>query len=365
MSGLPEKGLRKGFLVARQRPARQKPAPREPAGRTALRLAALFPLWAVLLISCATVPSSREASRWIGVLLELSSDSAYASVDVASSRALVQILFESAGAETAQLEKIVDSLGRVHAGIRLSAGGEPEFALVALGRLSPTAVAFKLNNDSRWQRVLLEPFPDSGFAGSRWSYRTYWRHLGSGVQLAVPQRGVLLVAGGDAGAAEQLLRRFQLPGPNPLPEPAAEEAERADIFLYLPDPMFLAASSRSVSSSSQDPAVLLQRLPLRHGWVSAQGGQEGYELEAVFVLSEVESSRSVELLLRLMLTLWMRKARVQDPVEKLKAVTIRTERGAEPQQGAVRIESLALSHEEIASFFRTLLPEGGGSGGQP
>jgi hypothetical protein len=60
-----------------------------------------------------------------------------------------------------------------------------------------------------------------------------------------------------------------------------------------------------------------------------------------------------------MLTLWLRKCQVENPVEKLKAVTIRAE------SESVRIESLFLSSGEIAAFIKSLLPENLASGGLP
>ena len=62
----------------------------------------------------------------------------------------------------------------------------------------------------------------------------------------------------------------------------------------------------------------MQNLPIRQGWVRGErlDDGEGYELEVVFLLAGVESPRSVELLLRLMLTLWLRRVQVEDPAMK-------------------------------------------------
>jgi hypothetical protein len=103
----------------------------------------------------------------------------------------------------------------------------------------------------------------------------------------------------------------------------------------------------------------LQELPIRQIWISAAAQQDSYDLEAVFLLSEVENLRAVELLLRLMLTLWLRTAEVEDPVGKLKTARIRVE------PGSARLDSLSLTTPEIASFFQALVPAVFSADGQP
>ncbi|UCF96404.1 MAG: hypothetical protein JSV89_14635 [Spirochaetaceae bacterium] len=328
--------------------------------RSAARLVCLFPLMFLLLFSCATLPPSQEEAHWMGVLPPLSPDSLYASVDVASSRSLLKILAATAGSELEQLERLTAKLSRVHTRIRLAQGEPPDFAMIALGDLTSGSVARRLDLDPAWERVQLERMPGRGFTSTHWSYRTYWRK--GNLQVAVPQRSVLLASGGDPAGAETLLRRFHAPGSDRLPAEVSAELEGADLFFYLPDPLALAAISLS-ASSAQDPAVVFQRLPIRQLWISAAGsgaaGGEDYELEVVFLLSEVENPRAVETLLRLMLTLWMRKVQAEDPVGKLKAATIRTD------GGSARIESLTLSPAELASFFQILLPVNLVTGQQP
>jgi hypothetical protein len=368
---------------------------RSELSRTAsLRLLLVLCLFSSLLLSCATTPPSQPTAGWLAVLPPLSPDSLYASVDVASSWSLLEVLAGASGNETEQLERIIGNLDRVHARIRPSPGESPgpEFYMIALGKLWSGSVARQLNRDPSWQRIMLEPLPGRGFTSSRWSYRTYWRK--AEFQIAVPEPGVLFVTGGvqndgdpaggeperadaagttpagaDLAGAEALLRRLHAPQAQPLPPEARGVSESADIFFYFPDPAVLAlsaaASSRAVSTraapSAQEPGALLQNLPIRQGWISARqltspAGKEGYQLEVVFLLAGVENPRSVEMLLRLMLTLWLRKSQVEDPVQTLKAATFRAD------SESARIESLFLETGEIAYFLGTLLPENFGGG---
>lgn len=335
MSRLSKKDLRSGLPIT-------------PTGMR--RLPGLFILLALVLSSCATLPPSRGASQWIGVLPPMTPKSVYASIDPSSARSLLELMARTAGAETDQLERITTSIHRALAQIRFSPGGAPSFSLIALGEVKTTSVALQLNLDPAWERVVLSKFPDRGFTGSHWSYRTYWRNTASGLQIACPQPGALFVAGGEPSAAAEMLQRLQSPGVNPLPAEAALALETADIFLYVPDPAGLAASS--------DPGLLPKQLPIRQIWITAAAQQDSYEVEAVFVLSEVENLRAVELLLRLMLTLWLRTAGVADPVKILKTAEIRVE------QGLARIDSLSLTTPEIVSFFQALVPGGLSADGQ-
>ena len=128
-------------------------------------------------------------------------------------------------------------------------------------------------------------------------------------------------------------------------------------------------AAAQAQSRAQDPGALLQNIPIRQGWISARrqssgrfsgqevqaGDRQGYELEAVFLLDQVQNPRSVELLLRLMLTLWLRKAQAEDPVETLKATKISVD------AGSARIDSFFLEDEQIVLFLQTLLPQMPGS----
>jgi len=343
--------------------AASRPAP-------ALSLCVLIALLSVLVLSCATIPSIETAGGWLGVLPDLTPDSLYVSADVASSLGLLEVLALTEGGESPELKRAIGNLERVHARIRLSPGASagklPELSLIALGQLSPGSVACKLNLDPSWERMMLERTPGRGFSSSHWSHRTYWRK--EQLEIAVPQRGVLFASAGaqaegdlavDAPAGyhpagvEALLRRLHAPKAQGLPARALGDLQTADIFVYIPDPVAavsLQAASAATAPSSQDPGKLLQNLPIRQGWISARRRGQGYELGIVFLLEEADNPRSVELLLRLMLTLWLRKVQVEDPVKILKQASITAD------SEAARIDSLYLEEQQIVFFFATLFP---------
>jgi hypothetical protein len=286
--------------------------------------------------------------------------------------------------EQLQLAKISDSISRLQARIRLCPPQPPEFSMVALGKLNPGAVACRLNRDRSWQRVVLQQAAEKESPSPR-SYRTYWQK--DNLQIAAPQRSVLFVSGSDPEGAATMLHRLLSPGANPLPAEVFNKSQNTDLFLYFPDPLALAALTSTASASeSREAGAMLQKLPIRSMWIGATAiqqlteltgressppagsdgkapspagsdasgtgaGRQIYEMEAVFLLSEVDNPRSVELLLRLMLTLWLRNAQMEDVVGKLKSATIRVE------QGRASITALVLSAGEIASLLKVLVPE--------
>jgi hypothetical protein len=167
-------------------------------------------------------------------------------------------------------------------------------------------------------------------------------------------------AGAEPAGAGALLLRLHAPQAQSIPAEAREAADAAELFLYIPDPVMLA--SAPAQSSSQSPGALMQNLPLRQGWISARGhtspeGEQGYEMAAVLLLDPVQNPRSVERLLRLLVTLWLRRIEVADPVAKLQRMAIAVD------SESARIDSLFLESGEIASFFASLLVRN--PGGEP
>jgi hypothetical protein len=351
-------------LIGPMRPVRPVPPspstrPSNPAGRLFLLLFLLSPF----LFSCATIPPANPVEGWLAVLPPLERDSLYASVDVASSWSVVQSLGQATGAETEVLGRVVDRVERVHARIRLvpqpSSVRSPELSLIAVGSLPAGAVARRLDADPVWDRVMLEPLPGGGYTGTHWSFRTYWQ--ADRLQIAVPRRGLLFLAFGAAPGDERagaagMLQRLHSPEAQRLPAQAAAAATTADVFIYIPAPAALA--------SGGEAGALLQNIPISRGWMDARRytspeGTEGYQLQIVFLLSRAESARSVEMLLRLMVTLWLRKLQVEDPVQILKAVRFSSD------SESARIQGLFLETGEIASFLQTLVPEGFDGSGRP
>jgi hypothetical protein len=315
-------------------------------------------LVALLFVSCATLPPARSPDQWMGVLPPVRPDSVYLFVDVSTAGGLLQLVERFARPEAEEVDKALSRVRYIYAQLRFSAAA-PIYSLIVLGDLTPTAVAMKLNGSESWQRVSLDPGPETRC--SCWSLRTYWRENNYGLEIAAPRRGLVLLTGGGGecvpGSIAVMLERLHDPAAAVLAPEAARRMQAADFFLYFPDPGGLAAASTpnpatSESSTAQKPQLSFRRLPLGHVWLAGMAAGQSYDLEMGFALTEVKNPRAIEALLSLILIAWMRSAQVDDPVGHLKSVTITVE------NDYARIESLKLRQEEFFRFFEAFVPEG-------
>ncbi len=326
--------------------------------RRLTRLLLLLALAAGLL-SCATIPPDRREAEWLGILPAPSPETVYACLEITPSGGLLRSLAETAGLEAVRFEKVLADTSRVYVRLEFAGPDRPRFSLIALGDFKPAAVALRLNLDKRWERVLLDPPSGSGLKRSCRSFRTYWRNPGAGLEIAAPLRGVVFMSTAGLspspeGAAEMLERR-QAPGPSPLPPAAADGMQAADLFLFFPDPIRLAAAAGPGSGISGREAVTapilgLQALAVEQAWLSAEAQEDGYRLDVVLRLAEAGNPAAIENLLRLALILWMRRTGIEDPAARLRALSISVD------QGLARIESLRLSEEQLVALLASFLP---------
>ncbi len=325
------------------------------------RLTRLLPLLALAagVSSCATIPPERREAEWLGILPAPSPRAVYASLEITSSGGLLRSLAGIAGLEAIRFEKVLEDTNRVYVRLEYEAPGRPRFSLIALGDFKPTAVALRLNLDNRWERVLLDPAAVGGSKCSCRSLRTYWRNPGAGLAVAAPLRGVVFVSTAGPGpypeGVAEMLERRQAPGPTPIPPAAVHGMQAAELFLFLPDPMGLAAAASpgsEVSGREAPPVPILgmQALPIEQAWLRAEAEAGGYRLEVALRLAEAGNPAAVEKLLRLALILWMRRTGIEDPAEQLRALRITVD------QGLARIESLRLSEEQLLALLASFLP---------
>ena len=243
--------------------------------------------------------------------------------------------------------------------------------MVALGDFGPAALELRLSFDRRWRKRTLreeglaEPRQASCVAGapggegrpapSPWLPReTYWEHADSGLQLASPCSGILLLSN---GGVPTLLRRFagaaglSLMPVAPLPAEARADLGLADIFVFFP--------RLQEGQGVQE----LSRLPISSLWLAARAGEADYGISAVFVLEEgaVErtgvSERALERLFRLLIPLLLRRGRVEDPVAKLRALELSV------SSSRIRVDNLRLTADEAMGLLEGFAPPEGTGGG--
>jgi hypothetical protein len=227
----------------------------------------------------------------------------------------------------------------------------PLVSMVAVGDFGPAALELRLSFDRSWGKRTLNgaPTADSvpqsceGGPGERSSSprsaawqpsKTYWERQASGLQVASPSHGVVILTNGSAA---NLLRRLGGSEETSLPPEARDELNQADLFVYFP------------TLPSRESAAELSRLPIGSLWLAARSAENDFLISAVFGLERVSNERAVERLFRLLIPLMLRRAQVKDPVGKLKAMVL------EVNPDRVRVDNLRLSTDELVGFLSSFV----------
>jgi hypothetical protein len=310
-------------------------------------LSALLPLSVGLLASCATLAPTYAPADWTSVLPK--GADLYVSVEVASSRQLLDQLGVAVGAKSGQVKAILQRTHRALAAVDIEAGGVQSFSLVAFGEFTPAGVSFGLNGNREWRRVLLAQAGGAASTApscSLWPYRTYWIHgaqeIPLPVELACPARGVVLLS---SGGMVSLLRGLPALGPAFLPEEVLSQIPDTALLLYLPQ-------LAGLSGSGAAPAGTL---PVRSLLLTARVEQGGYDLRGSLALQETGNARVLSSLVRLMLLAWMREAGLSGVAERLRAVQVSVE------EKEVGFSGLRLSASELSAIVKVLYGAGGGA----
>ena len=250
------------------------------------------------LASCATVPPSRPAVPLWGLLPADSELFLFA--DLQAARGLLEPL---AGrllhSQPGQLGKLLERTDELYAGLRFQPGAPPHAEAAVLGRYSPDAVGLCLDWSCGWRRSPGQP--------------PFWRNLRLPVEVAAPERGLLLVAYGAQPDARGLLARWQNPGPDPL--------ERLDLTEPGLRQELLAGSDLYAFLPTLPPA--LGQLPLYSLWLAARRQGEGYTLGALALLDQEPDPRVMLNVVRLAAAAVMRKAGLANVAERLKELEVR------------------------------------------
>ncbi len=189
-----------------------------------------------------------------------------------------------------------------------------------MGRYSPDAVGMRLDWSCDWRRNPGQP--------------PFWRHLRLPLEVAAPERGLLLVAYGAQPDAQALLTRWRNPGPSPLErldqaEPALRQELLAGSDLYA----FLPALPPALSETAQ--------FPLTNLWLAARRQGDGYALGALALLDREPDPRSFLMVARLAAAAVMRKAGLGDVVDRLKELEVKV------SGRTVAVSGLSLGQDEL------------------
>jgi hypothetical protein len=272
------------------------------------------------LFACATLPPPHPSDSYWGLLPADSELYLYA--DLRAARGLAEPLAARlSSGDPRRLRPVLERAGALYAGLRWVPGAAPVAGAAVLGRFSPQAVGSRLDWSCDWQRQPGQP--------------SYWRNRRLPLELAAPERGLLLVASGPPRGAQRLLDRWRTPGPNPLTGP--EDPAGAGLLQGLLAGSLLYAYLPELPGSSGAPPGL----PLSDLWLSVRREAEWYVVGALAALNEEQDPRLLLNVVRLAAAAWLRKAGVQDLVPRLKALRV------EVSGRTVVVQGLSLGEGEL------------------
>jgi hypothetical protein len=293
------------------------------------RLAAAGAAVAALLAfaGCATAPV-RPAVQWLGVLPDTAT--MFVSMDVERSADVLRTALQQAGPDLREIVPLLERTDRLYAAVETVEGSSSRVSMVALGSYPAGMIRSRLCGSRSWKTV-------KSPAG------TYYVSTKAGLQVSVPRGYAVLVS---AGSMETLLARFEIPIAPAMPAEVADDMDRADLVLYLPE------------LPSGFPATASMSVPIREVWLDARRTGDRYEVGGTCNTATERDARSLVLLFRLGLVAWMRAQGLSDVSARLKTVTV----AADGLQ--VKLSGLSFGQDEIVPVLLALAGSfRGGPGG--
>jgi hypothetical protein len=294
--------------------------------RTACAVLAISPALAVL-FSCATVPQ-RAPSEWLGALSP--GATLYASLSVPGSADFIKKSLKDAGPGLQDVSTLVDRSKRIVLSVTLVPGSAARFSAVALGSYPSGIIGARLGGNKDWKKA-------SSAAG------TWWEWSKAGIQLSIPNNGILLVSNGDV---EGLLGRWSVPPALVVPPDVADDMRTGDFVVYMPE----------LPGGIPDNAARNNvHVPIQEVWLKGARTAGGYTISGTANTSSERDARVLVLAVRLGIVAWMRSENVPDVSTRLKAIT------AAANGVQVKLAGLAVSDAEVvpllASLFKGLSPQ--------
>jgi len=275
----------------------------------------------MILASCASVPQ-RTPSEWLGALPN--DASLYASVAVSGTSVMIKKVLAQLGPGTGDIGTLLDMTKRLVCSVTLARDAAPRFSAVALGGYPAGIIGVRLGGNKEWSQK-------PGITG------TYWEWGKNGVQVSLPNNSLLLASNGDM---DLLLSRWSTPLSLSVPPDVAQDMQKSDIVLFMPElPGNLAESAAQKGL----------HLPIQEVWIDAMKAEDGYDISGTANTGSEQEAKILTLALKLGLVAWMRTEKMPDTAGKLKTISV------SPDGVQVRLAGLHLSDDELVSLFLSLI----------
>ena len=271
--------------------------------------------------ACTTVPQ-RTTSEWMGVLPP--GATLYASLAVKGSADFLKRLIKEAGPGAQDVQALIDRTNRVVCSVTIQRGESPRFSVVALGGYPSAFIGMRLSGSHDWAQR-------SGTSGS------YWELIKVGLQMSIPNDGILLAAN---GGVEPMLARWSSPPPLAVPPEVAADMEKMDFVLYMPE------LPGGIAENAANSGV---HIPIQEVWLSAAKAPGAYVLSGTANTGSEKEAKLMTLIVRLGVVTWLRTQNVPHASERLAAITV----SAVGTQ--VKLNGMRVGEDELIPLFIALL----------
>jgi len=244
----------------------------------------------------------------------------YVSFAVKGSADLVKKALKDAGPDFQDVGALLDRTDRMVAAVTLTKGAPVRFDVAALGNYPAGIIGMRLSGNKEWK----ESTTPSG---------KYWRWSKVGLQMGIPNNGILLASN---GGIEHLLSRWTAPVALSIPPDAAQDMLKSDFVLYMPE---------LPGNITEGAAQKGLNIPIQEVWLNAVKQKDGYELSGTVNTTDEREAKLLGLALKLGLVAWMRSQNLPDMAERLAPVTIK------PFGLQVRLAGLHVTNDEIIPLF--------------
>ncbi len=206
---------------------------------------------------------------------------------------------------------------------------------VFTGRFPSSLIGLNLGKENDWTKMKVAQ-------RERRTPRSYWASAETGMEISLPERGLIFISNGD------ILSLLRLYGGEPgsseparLSVPVLSDMMAAGFSAYFPD-----FQNALISD------VVGKKLPVRDLLLGVYRESDAYMIQAVFTLNSEESMRVFNMALRLVLIYLLKETGVEDAVQKLGALEIE-------QDGLkLTVRGLAFNETELAVFLEYFLKAG-------
>ncbi len=206
---------------------------------------------------------------------------------------------------------------------------------VFTGRFPSSLIGLNLGKENDWTKMKVAQ-------RERRTPRSYWASTETGMEISLPERGLIFVSNGDILSLLKLYGGESGPSEQArLSAPVLRDMMTAGFSAYFPDFQNVLISD-----------VIGKKLPVRDLLLGVYRESDAYLIQAVFTLNSEESMRVFNMALRLALIYLLKEAGVEGAVQKLGALEIE-------QDGLkLTVRGLAFTGAELAIFLEYFLKTG-------